>query len=456
MKTKAFLIATLLFAAGLYSCSDENNENTNSGGEDKGQPTYLDVSFSFPKGDVVTRAATTEDNNASLLEAAVNTVDVYIFNSNTGMMSKHQALAASDFVQQIPGGGNADVWKAKATIGTTTGAKTVFIGINLPTTFAQGLKNTSLANFNDNVHSLTMGQLVTGDGVAMFSANGVTSELKPQGDPDYGTNNTVKIPVKRLVAKVTVEKSSTMTINGPGKIDNLAFAINNINTKFFLVPKADGSDPNYLPHSWLSTDFINAVNTPDAPGDGYVKVNEANVPLVKDLNTLYTTENTSVNHWKEEITRATIRATFVPNKVTQKNGSEFVEIANPNLTPKTFWTVILQNGYRYYFLDENTATAFKNANPGSIKPAEYTNGYCYYDMFLNKQGYFNGYPVTSKKWDVFRNDYYRCRITSIFGPGRPDVPPLDPQTPPDTETDIKYEVDILFWNVVTDDYDLEP
>lgn len=458
MKIKAFLIVTSFLSAGLFSCSDENNENPNGGGSDTGTPTYLDLSFSFPKGDVGTRSlrATTADINASLLETALNTVDVYIFNPNTSLMLRYQELAASDFTQE-PSTANEDVWKAKATIGTTTGQKTVFIGINLPRTFAQGLNNTSLATFNDNVHSLNMSELVTDKGLAMFSVKGVTSELKAIGDPLYGTNNTLKVPVKRMVAKVTVEEAPNMTVNGPGKIENLTFAINNINRRFYLVPKADGSDPNYQANSWLVTDFINAVNTPSTiAGDGYIAVNPANVPLVSTLKSLYTTENTSVNHWKEEITRATVRATFVPDNVTQRDGAGFKQVSNLNNPPVTFWTVLLQNGHKDYFLDETIATAYATANPGSFKSAPYKDGYCYYDMFLNKDGNFNGTNVSAKRWDVFRNDYYRCRITSILAPGRPTEEVVDPKTPPATETDIQYEIDILFWNLVTNDYTLEP
>lgn len=455
MKFKAFLIVTMCFAAGLYSCSDENNENGNPRGEDKGAPTYLEVSFSFPKGDAVTRVATTGDSNASLLETALNTVDVYIFNSNSGLMVKYQELAASDFTQQNSTV-TEDVWKAKATISTTTGKKTVFVGINLPRTFAQGLKNESLIVFNDNAHSLNMSELVTDKGLAMFSAKGVTSELKPIGESEYDTNNSLKIPVKRLVAKVTVEQSPTMQVNGPGKIENLTFVINNINKKIYLMPKPDGSDPNYQPNTWNAADFYNAINTPDVSGDAYIAVNAPNSGTGKDLKGLYTTENTSVNHWKEEITRATIRARFIPDKITQKSGSDFVQVPNPNQTPVTFWTVLLQNGYKDYFLDESIATAYQAANAGSFKSAPYENGYCYYDIFLNKHGNFNDTNVPSKKWDVFRNDYYRCRITSILAPGRPNENVVDPKTPPELETDLKYEIDILFWNLVTDDYYLEP
>lgn len=301
-----------------------------------------------------------------------------------------------------------------------------------------------------------MDELVTGSGLAMFSSSVKTTELRPEGDPDYVNQNVLKIPVKRLVAKVTVEKAPGMTINAPGDIGDLTFAVNNMNKKFYLVPKPDGSDPNYQPNSWNSGDFVNAVNTPEVPGDEYVAVNAANSGTVRDLNALYATENTSVNHWKEEITRVTVRATFTPHVITQKDGANFEQVPNPNSTPETFWTVILPNGYQEFFLVESHATDYAAVNPGSFKSASYINGYCYYDMFLNRDGKFGDANVPSKKWDVFRNDYYRCRITSILAPGRPSEDVVDPKTPPETVTDIIYDIHILFWNLIQDDYVLEP
>lgn len=457
MKTKAFLIATFVIAASLFSCSNENNEGMNPPGVDPGTPTNLGLSLSFAKGDKDTKAAK-EDNNSTTLENALNIVDVYIFNSNSGIMVKFAELTSFDFNHKGGTDDNIDIWEAKTNILTTTGEKTVFVGINLPRNFAQGLRNKPLAVFNDNAQMLGIDQLVASTGLAMFSAKGITSNLKPKGHPDYDNSNILKIPVKRLVAKVTVEESVNMQIKAPGKIENLTFAINNMNRKFYMVPKPDGSDPNYEEGSWIPSDFINAVNTPGQAGDGYIAVNPVSDGKDgKELKLLlYTTENTSVNHWKKEITRVTVRATFIPNIITRAQGAGFIDETNLKTLPETFWSVILQNGYRYYFLTEDDATLFHKANPGSLKPIKYIDGYCYYDMYLNKKGIFNGHEVDSKKWDVFRNDYYRCRITSILAPGRPSEEPENPETPPDFETDIKYEINILFWNLVVDDYDLEP
>ncbi len=458
MKIKLLFISSLILTACLYSCSQDDSPNVPAEG-DTGAPTYMDLSFTFPKSNTpkvrVTRAATTGDNNASLSETAINTVDIYIFNPNTGIMMKHDALTVNDFVQQASTA-NEDVWKAKATISTTTGQKTVFVGVNLPASLSSELEGNTLTAFNDKAYSLGLEELVTDKGIAMFSSNGVTSELKPVGDPAFNANNNIKIPIKRLVTKVTVEESKDMKVNGPGSLTDLRFAINNINRKLYLVPKADGSDPNYQANSWIQADFFDANNIPGQTTDGYKPVNAANVNDVSILNSLYTTENTSVNHWKEEITRATVRARFVPDNILQRNGNGFQQISNKGKNPVTFWTVLLQNGYKEYFIDETAADAYESANPGSIKSSPYTDGYCYYDLFLNKEGNFNGTNVSSKRWDVFRNDYYRCRITSILAPGRPNPGVVDPKVPPAVETDLQIEIDILFWNLVTSDYSLEP
>lgn len=453
MKTKTILFATFALAAGLYACNNKNDNLLNPGGEDNAQPTHLELSFSSSNPNPGTRS--TGDNNATEVEAALNTVDVYIFNANTGLMVTYRELTASDFTQQPSGATNEDIWRANTSIGTTTGKKTVFVGVNLPRTFAGGLQNKSLAVFNDAVHSLTMDELVTGSGLAMFSSSVKTTELRPMGDPDYVNQNVLKIPVKRLVAKVTVEKAPNMTVNAPGDIGDLTFAINNVNKKFYLLPKLDGSDPNYQPNSWNPLEFVNAANTPGISGDGYIAVNAANSG-VRDLNALYATENSSVNHWKEEITRVTVRTTFTPHVITRKNGANFEQVPNPNSTPETFWTVILPNGYQEFFLVESHATDYAAVNPGSFKSAPYINGYCYYDMFLNRDGKFGDTNVPNKKWDVFRNDYYRCRITRILAPGRPSENVVDPKTPPETVTDIIYDIHILFWNLIQDDYVLEP
>ena len=48
MKIKLLFISSLILTACLYSCSQDDSPNVPAGG-DTGAPTYMDLSFTFPK-----------------------------------------------------------------------------------------------------------------------------------------------------------------------------------------------------------------------------------------------------------------------------------------------------------------------------------------------------------------------------------------------------------------------
>jgi len=79
----------------------------------------------------------------------------------------------------------------------------------------------------------------------------------------------------------------------------------------------------------------------------------------------------------------------------------------------------------------------------------YTDGFNYWDMFLNPEN-------VSGPYDVLRNDFYRCNITRIIGPGRATPEVTDPTIPPAQATDLFVNIDILYWSPIQHDYVLEP
>jgi hypothetical protein len=258
------------------------------------------------------------------------------------------------------------------------------------------------------------------------------------------------------VAKVTVEKSSLITQTGvPGTLDNLQFAINNFNEKLFLMQGAAPTykDPNWSVGSYSTADFSQAITS------DYVAVNNAGTATA-DYNARYASENTSDGKTKGEITRATIRATFIPATVRKyknnvDNSEGYVDDdAHGVAAPQTFYAVTpsLSIGTIYFF-DQAIANAYASDNALSSNDVQtYTNGYCYYDLFLNKN---NG--AKGLQWDVVRNEYFKCTITSIVAPGRPTPEITDPGTPPDGQTNLTVDIDVLFWNTpVLADYDLVP
>jgi hypothetical protein len=262
--------------------------------------------------------------------------------------------------------------------------------------------------------------------------------------------NNPEIPVKRMVAKVTVQMGKPMIQAGvPGKLSNLSFAIDNFNEYSFLIQTANKKDPNWANGSYVATDFAHA------SANDYVLVSDSLISNVKELHALYASENTSEYHAKKEITRAIVRGAFIPDTITVYRNGNYISsssTAEGITAPQTFWTVTIYNPSpeMRFFYTKTVADNYKTyITSQSIRTGDvltYTDGLCYWDIYLNKN-----------VWDVYRNDYYRSTITRIVAPGRntPDI--IDyPDLPPASETDITVNVDVLNWTPVAYDYELEP
>ena len=447
MKTnKFFAIAAAALVMGLSSCIKENELVNNS--NDGGAQTYMGISFTIPASNQ-TRA--THDVNASEAEAAFKFVDVFIYNPSTGMQVQHERIPSSYFSGPNPGT-NSDDWTyvSSTKIATTTGAKKVIVGVNLSSDLSTKLKGASLGEFI-NVSQAVNIEDVTGatDGFAMFSTAPVDIILVK--DPDFGAKeNYPTIKVQRLVAKVTVQKDENIQIIAAGAVENLMFVLNNTNKKTFFIQPVDKKD-----HNWATTP---AGDLLDGNSD-YVNVDAHNV-TVKNLNPKYALENTTQEYLMGQITRATVRATFIPAEIKEyavgaDKAGGYKDVDVTATTPATFYSVSYNMGAnRAYFFDEAVADDFADDNGASV--VTYTNGLCYWDMFLNPDNNPAGLPDMGGPYDVFRNDFYRCNITKIIGPGRATPEVTDPTKPPTVPTDIMVDIQMLYWNPILKDYVLEP
>ena len=443
--TRLFLIATAALAMGLSSCSREFGAD--NAYENEGKATSIKVSLTFPRNET---RNTTADPNGTANESQINTVDIFIY-TGAGNFSSHAHLTAADFTQGTSTG-TADVYEYTATakIPTTTGAKKVFAGINLPASVVNAVKNQPASALATMVQTMSRAELAGDKSFAMFSIQAVTGTFV---EDDTDPANNVTVQCKRLVAKVTVETSATLDTDAvPGTLGNLMFAINNFNTKLFLLQgeATAHKDPNWASGSWVAGDFNQAVNS------DYAQILSRKLitsPAITDYMPRYAAENTSEDKLKKEITRVTVRATFIPEKIVEGTTGNFkVNESHGATTAKTFYAVTpsVMEGTSYFF-NFATAGAFAAEKGGSV--VTYTNGYCYWDIFLNKN------PLNPvNRWDVLRNDFYKCVITKISGLGRdnPDIPGGEEETTPDVDTNITVDIEILFWHTpITSTYILE-
>lgn len=418
--------AAAVLTLGFVSCSKDDTGGTPAPGA--GDPT----SFTIAIGQPTTYAA--DDDNASTNELNFSTVDVFIYDAASFVQVNHHYLTLADF-----GAPSNNVYTSTKKLSTTTGAKLVYVGVNLPTAIADKIKAAQSTAGLSAVHDITTQQLTQAGGFAMFSASAANpSFVADENDPA----NKVTVSVARLVAKVTVENKLTMPYGvAGGNIAGLEFTLGNLNTKMFPFQQNNTGvivDPNW-------TDATTAPQLPTYIGDfadpapmtGYITVDQyvASTPG-KNLKAKYAAENSSERHLKGETTYISIKGVFTPGN--------FDDTGVPS-GPVSFWTVKTTGGTKY-FEQEANADTYHAANPGSIRSEEYVDGVCYYTMYLNPSNGFN----------TLRNDFYRTSIKDILGLGNPTPGPKDPENPVDEQTNILIEVDILPWNVVSDEYELMP
>ncbi|GAE86649.1 Mfa1 family fimbria major subunit [Bacteroides reticulotermitis] len=424
---KNFKYVAMMAAAltlGLSSCS--NNDDLGNGETiDTGRPTKMTLAITQP-----TTYAT--DGNATAAEVDIKTVDVYIYSGSTFIKRENFKVDDGDFVQDST---DPAVWKLATgkEITTTTGAKNIYVGVNLSEELAGKIAGTNPGTFAQTVASAAA---LNSDGFAMFSRTTTTADLVATDATDYDTKNTVSTTVARLLAKVVVkEKSSSATVAPEGKFHNLKFTVHNVNTKFFPLPSATFVDPNHESQTVFS-DFIK--------GTSYTNVNKSTVTDPEDIKAIYTTENTSLGDLQGDHTYVHVEAAFVPTTINGWVGENLTTEADIN--PGDIFYRVIVEGKNYYFSDKDQATAYASAKTGTL--TEYIGGLSYYNVFLNPN------PAKGEnKFDVLRNTIYTVNITKINGLGEGKDVAIDPEVPIVAPTNLSVEIDIEDWS--TNDQDSE-
>jgi hypothetical protein len=419
---KHVLMACTVLLAGLTSC---NKEEQTAG---SGEKTTMKLNLSFVQG--ATRA---EDANASAEESAVKTVDVYIFDATSKVLVNTKRLESSEFEESQT---EPNKYTNKVSIETTTGAKLVVVGVNVPSDFPTV---TSLASLKQ-AWTTTLANLTnTTNGFVMFSQKeeSITLIAEPTG-----TENTVSTTVERVVAKVTVKKDASFNlVNSEGTFSNLQYTIRQSNKKLFplqlvlsTTPKVV-EDPNYSGAA-VATDFENIAT--------FVDVNTG-ADYETTWSNKYAVENTSTDPTEANSTYAFIKATFVPTKVCKNATTEEME-DNPNgATPTTFYVVKAPGGRTFYCSDAGVASGLVSKFGVPTVSHEYTNGLCYFSAYLNKDN----------DYSTIRNEFYLLNIKNMVPPGSSENDPTKPDTELEAPTDIDIDVTIAPWVPKTSDYELQ-
>jgi hypothetical protein len=442
------LAAAFALTAGITGCI--KNEAIETGEIKPGKPTAMEISIYAPHAPKTYAA----DLNATDEEMEMESVNVLIYaeTSVAGnyILEKNAFLERSAFESTLE---NSDTYKLKGEnrITTTTGNKKLYVVMNYPTTGvtplpAVGSQLAGLPNVTCTISAV--GDLYPDDKFIMSSVEEKPATLEPEATPGTTPDeNKVAIAVKRLAAKVTVQEHEDLRESGDiksygGTFTDLQFAIGNANKSSFLFQKKVGASPSVVKDpNWES------YNTTDFLSTGTYQAVNAAATAVLSLNRAYTPENTAETYASngENLTYISVRANYKPAFFCDGEGKS---LGDTNAAAKTFWIVANEEGAILYFDDKDNADAYASTMDPAPTPTVYTNGFCYFRAYINKNGAADS-GIKAAKFDVLRNNYYKATINSIQAPGSPTDAGKVEET-----TSLMVDITVQPWTVISDGYDL--
>lgn len=424
---KYVMMMAAALTMGLSSCSNEDDVAGDTSKE--GAKTYASIKFSSPSTYGNPQTGTTE-------ESKINTVDVFIYNSGGFLKDYKQFTSFTD--------AGSGVWETTELMETTSGAKQIYIGINLPAAISTSLSTTNktLAALTSVAQAITVADIATDNNFAMGSDVESASFEVWDGTGTEPAANAITVNVKRFASKFTVEENATLALANVdgGTLSDLQFALGQVNLSTYAAQKKVGGiieDPNYAAPSTAGDGLAGAPVAAD-----YSAVNASGV-AINALVAKYAPENTNDNVLAGNLTYVSVSAKFAPtNVLTGTTGNWTV---TPHGTIGDFWFIKTTTGSLYF---KTVAEADAYAAEYSIPTAnvvEYAGGACYYTVYVNK----------AKNYDVFRNDFYQVIIDEIMGLGNSAEGPKAPTNPIDLTT-IKVEVKVSPWNLESENVSLIP
>lgn len=312
-------------------------------------------------------------------------------------------------------------------------------------------------------------------------------------------NNTLLISVDRIVAKVVLEKSNNLTIYPVGsgaRFESIKWQLDNVNKQTFLMRKAapmlnnesESSIPKGTSHytyhyklyatdpNW--TDFSNnrisengGSSFPDLSGHFYqIRQEHADREFAEPALSLpnnmvqYILENTmdAEEQWEDVTTRILIKANYIPPNFnantdyyyydskayslselnTMRNGNNWDSQGLKNTIEQA-----ISEGFFTNVTSSNLGkpTNSKSAADGLLQ--YYKEGFSYYYILIR---HFDDEQVSERmgygRYGVVRNNVYRVTLTSVSGPGSPNIPvPKDPD-----DKEYKYlsaNINVLPWTM---------
>lgn len=450
-----------LAVMGLASCTNENGPMGNNGQTtEPGEPTHVTLSLDLNNA---TSTKAIVDDNATEAEKTITHLHVFIYDKNGILENAHKILMAD-----LTDGGD-NVYTTDE-LKTTTGAKTVYAGLNMTDAMVALMKATAAQHLTSTAAKVALGDLTSeATGFVMFSTQGknATFEALPETDiiPEA---NKVALTVERLASKIAVGCTGAIDAikqGAAGKIQNLRFVVDNINTlNYFPYAAGAAKDPNMTKAAYNVADFV--IEDDFATADNWKTITPGTADKTQ-WNYAYSAENVTEDKEMQGVTRVVVQGEFIPATLIEKKTAGGDQVTwenkdNSQAAAETFIQLEFAEAGGYAFFADGTPDAdlkeymaFKKGVEAAtitdemLKAAKkvYTNGYNYW-WITTKEG----------RGDIVRNNFYRVNINSIWAPGRTDgkFDPDEDDEKVDEETNIEFTVTVEPWTLVDQETDLIP
>lgn len=461
--SKGIIGMSALAVMGLASCTNENDPMGGNGqAAEPGEPTRVTLSLDLNSAPL-TRGIV--NNNATKEETTITHLNVFIYDKN-GVLENAQKILMADLTEVKD---KENVYTTKE-LKATTGAKTVYVGLNMTDDMVAKLKATAAQNLKSTAVKVALNDLTNKtDGFVMFSTQGKNATfVAVNADGILPDANKVAIQVERLASKIAVgceEEIDNIKQGAAGKIQNLRFVVDNINTQnYFPYAEDTPMDPNMNKDAYKEADFVLV------PDFAAVDVNWNDITSKttdrKTWKSAYSAENVTTDKEMKGITRVVVQGEFIPATLIEKKvegENQKVTWENKDNSKETTATTFIQlefaeaGGYAF-FAGGTTDDVLKEY-------MAYKKGAAVDETALTaaKKVYKDGknyWWITTKegRGDIVRNNFYQVNITSIWAPGRTDgkFDPNEDDEKVDEETNIEFTVTVAPWNLMKQDAELRP
>ena len=458
------LFLTVFAALAITACSNDNELTGEQPGNsnENVSDAYAAFSISIPNTSV-TRAAMTRTDPGTTAENGVKSLHVFIYDAESPFTpTVAQFTVADGSLKQETSGSSK--WVTNKAVRVKKVDKYIFAGINLTPEIVSYITTNGYGAFNYKAFEQATAILADAtNGFVMFNDTypALTPAASLSDNESDASANHISISVERVVAKAAVFQGQNYVVNGGGQMTNLTYGWRNLNKKFYFIQ--DGRDNLIKDYNWDSfspTDFTRGTDALPVYNYGAT----ASAFSYASENAFQFVKATSV---VDGATFLSVSGVFTPQKVvstalpTPAEFTDFELVNNPNAAGSTFYIVRTSDGIANYFADGTIAQKFADLCiagaagmptlakvPYTLVDNTYTNGMCYYHIFVNGKAVAPQAP-----YNIYRNQYFKVTVNSIQAPGNPSDNFDDGEViTPDAWIGVDIEVNP--WEVIEEDHDL--